>query len=341
MLKGPRVLIAAAFGLSLTGHAGAQDAALIAAAKQDGQVVWYTTLLAAQFAEPMTAAFQKKYGLNATYVSLPSDLPQRVTTEAAAGRYTVDVFDGPTAVSALKQVDLVMKWTPQNAASFPAELLDPEGSWAATNLYVQTMGFNTDLAPKGSEPRTMEDFLDPKWKGRMAWSTNRTVSGGPGFIGATLLGMGDDKGRDYLKKLAGQNIIGMGASARTVLDQAIAGEYPIALQIFNYHAVISANKGAPVAWAPSVPSTVSPSVVSVAKHAPHPNAAKLLAEFLVSDEGQMRFRDADYIPANPAVPPRDPALKPGPATFKATFLKPEVINANMAGWAKLFDEIFK
>ena len=81
--------------------------------------------------------------------------------------------------------------------------------------------------------------------------------------------------------------------------------------------------------------------MSVAKNAPHPNAGKLLAEFLVSDEGQKLFRDADYIPANPAVPPRDPALKPGASTFPATFLKPETINASMPGWAKLFDELFR
>ena len=321
--------------------AGAQDAALIAAARHEGQVVWYTTLLAAQFAEPMAAAFERKFGVKATYVSLPSDLPQRVLSEAQAGRHIADVIDGPTSVTPLKTQGLILKWTPASAANYPPELVDPDGYWMATNLYVQTRGFNTDLVPKGSEPRSMEDFLDPKWRGKFGWSTNRTVSGGPGFIGATLLSMGQDKGVDYLRRLAKQNIVSLGASARTVLDQAITGEFPIGLQIFNYHAVISAAKGAPVAWAPSFPSTVSPSVVSVTLHAPHPNAAKLLAEFLVSDEGQTLFRNADYIPANPAVPPRDPALKPGPSTFTATFLKPEVITASMPGWAKLFDELFK
>ncbi len=139
----------------------AQDAALIAAARQEGQVVWYTTLLAAQLAEPMAAAFERKFGVKTTYVSLPSDLPLRVLSEAQAGRHIADVIDGPTSVTPLKAQGLILKWTPAAATNFPPELVDPDGYWMATNLYVQTMGFNTDLVQKGSEPRSMEDFLDP------------------------------------------------------------------------------------------------------------------------------------------------------------------------------------
>ena len=53
---------------------------------------------------------------------------------------------------------------------------------------------------------------------------------------------------DYLRKLSAQNIKRVNASARAILDQVIAGEYPMALQIFNHHAAISADKGAPVEW---------------------------------------------------------------------------------------------
>jgi ABC-type Fe3+ transport system substrate-binding protein len=289
----------------------------------------------------MAEAFQKKFALKTSFVSAPSDLPLRVMNEAQAGRYMVDVFDGPTSVAALKKAGLVMKWQPPSAPSFPPELVDPDGYWMAANLYVQTMGYNTNLAPEAARPHTIEDLLDPKWKGKIGWSTNQTVSGGPGYIGATLTLMGEAKGMDYLKRLARQNIIGVGASARTVLDQVITGEYPLALQIFNYHAPISAAKGAPVAWAAVGPSTVSPSVVSVAKHAPHPNAAKLLAEFLVSEDGQRIFRDANYIPANPKVPPLDPRLRPGPTTFKAAFLRPEAIVASMPKWSQIFNDLFR
>ena len=85
----------------------------------------------------------------------------------------------------------------------------------------------------------------------------------------------------------------------------MAGEYSIALQIFNNHAVISAAQGAPVAWIPMNPAMGVLSVVSVTAGAPHPNAGKLLVDFLASPDGQNIFRDADYIPVDPAVPPKD------------------------------------
>ena len=84
----------------------------------------------------------------------------------------------------------------------------------------------------------------------------------------------------------------------------IAGEYSIALQIFNNHAVISAAQGAPVTWIPMNPATGILSVFSVTEGAPHPNAARLFVDYLVSADGQKLFRDADYLPVDPAVPPK-------------------------------------
>ena len=111
--------------------------------------------------------------------------------------------------------------------------------------------------------------------------------------------MGEEKGKAYLRELAKQNIAGLPGSAREVLDQAIAGEYAIALQIFNHHAVISAKKGAPVDWIKMEPATETLSVVSVHKSAPHPNAAKLLVDFITSKEGQEVFRDVRLCPGAP------------------------------------------
>ena len=178
------------------------------------------------------------------------------------------------------------------------------GYWVATNLYVLTPGYNTNLIPKGTEPKTYQDLLDPKWKGKMVWSRSPATSAGPGVVGLILTDMGEEKGMAYLRELAKQDITGVDAAARQVLDQVIAGEYSLALGIFNHHAVISAAKGAPVDWIPMEPAMAVLSVISVTKDAPHPNAGKLLVDYLVSSEGQEFFRDADYLPVDPAVPPR-------------------------------------
>ena len=153
--------------------------------------------------------------------------------------------------------------------------------------------------------------------------------------------MGEEKGRAYLRELAKQNIAPLPGSAREVLDHAIAGEYAIALQIFNHHAVISAKKGAPVDWIKMEPATGNLSTISVLKNAPHPNAAKLLADFIISKEGQEVFRAADYITAHPQVPASVPTLKPKEGNFRVRFFTPEQTEENMPKWKQVSDEIFR
>ena len=119
----------------------------------------------------------------------------------------------------------------------------------------------------------------------------------------------------YLRKLSQQNIKMVNASARAILDQVIAGEYAMALQIFNHHAAISAEKGAPVDWVRLSPVTVTPDLVGLPKNSPHPNAGLLFVEFMTSKEGQQIFQKANYLPARPDVPPLTPNLIPEKGGF--------------------------
>jgi iron(III) transport system substrate-binding protein len=197
------------------------------------------------------------------------------------------------------------------------------------------------LVPKGSEPRAYGDLIDPIWKGRMAWATHATSSGALGFIGTVLAEFGEEPGKAYLRQLARQDIIQLGGSARTVTDQAIAGEYPVVLQIFNHQPVISARRGAPIEWIPMSPAMVVLCVTGVTKEAPHPNAGKLLVDFFVSDQGQKLFRDVDYIPVDPDVPPRETALRPDGKRFRGIFFSPEQSDAAMPHWLEVYNEIFR
>jgi iron(III) transport system substrate-binding protein len=156
-----------------------------------------------------------------------------------------------------------------------------------------------------------------------------------------LAEMGEQDGMTYLRALSKQKVANVAGAAREVLDQVIAGEYAIGLQIFNHHAVISAKKGAPVDWIKMEPATGTLSVISIHKNAPHPNAAKLLVDFILSKEGQQVYRDADYLTADPAVPARDPSLKPEEGHFRVRFFAPETIEANMPRWKQVFDELFR
>lgn len=337
-----RSALAGALALSLAPADVFAEEAMVAAAKKEGQLTWYTTQIIDQFARPAAAAFEKKYGVKVNFVRANSnDVALRVLNEAKAGKMQADVFDGTGATASLKKEGVVAKWTPESARRLPKQYIDAEGHWVATNLYVLTPGYNTELIKKGTEPKTFQDLLDPKYKGRIAWNSTASSSAAPGFIGVVLETMGEEKGTAYLREFAKQQPAGLAVAARQVLDQVIAGEYAIALNIFNNHAVISAAKGAPVDWIPMNPALGVLSVVSATKDAPHPNAARLFIEFLVSEDGQKLFRDADYLPVDANVPPKHPALRPDGTKFRAIYKTPEEIDRNMPRWVEVYKSIFR
>ncbi len=315
---------------------------LIAAAKKEGQIVWYTVQTIPQIVAPLVAAFEKAYGIKVNYVRAnSSEVVLRVLNEAKAGKSLSDVFDGTGTTPPLKRENLVMKWLPDETAIWPKELIDAEGYWVATNFFVNTVGVNTNLVPTAQEPKSWDDLLDPKWKGKMVWGSQTSSSAGPGFVGLTLKSRGEQAGMEFLRKMSGQSIAAIPVAARQVLDQVIQGEYSIGLMIFNHHAVISAAQGAPVKWLPVSPATVTLNVASVAKDAPHPNAAKLFLDYMISEPGQKIFADNDYLPANPKVSAKDKTLIPDGVTIKRMAFTPEEIEDNMQNWNKIFREVFR
>jgi iron(III) transport system substrate-binding protein len=320
----------------------AADAALVAAAKQEGRVVWYTTLIVNQAVRPLAKAFEEKYpGIEVRYSRADSGpTALKILNEARAARLQADVFDGTGATPPLVRAGLVAAYLPPTAAHYPPELKDPEGHWICTNLYFLTPGINTSLVPRDAAPRRLQDLLDPRWRGRIAWSSNPTAGAGT-FIGTVLRRLGEDGGLTYLRALAKQQIVSVDASSRAVLDQVITGEYAMALDIFNHHAVLSAAKGAPVDWLKLEPVAAPIQVASLLKDAPHPNAGKLLLEFLTSQEGQRIFAAVDYLPAMPGIAAKVPSLKPDGGGFAADILPPEVLAQNTERWMTIFKELFR
>ena len=338
----PALLLVAAVTVASSSVCMAAGQSLIDAAKRDGKVTWYTTQIIDQFARPAAEAFEKKYGVHVDYVRADNaEISLRVLKEGAAGKLQADVIDGTASATALEKAGFVLKWQPDAAAHLGRQFVDANGYWAATNLYVMTPGYNTELIPRGTEPRTYADLLDPKWKGKIAWSSPSMTYQAADFIGLILAAMGEEKGRAYLRELAKQDIAEVKGSARQVLDQVIAGEYPLGLMIFNHHTVISAAQGAPSAWIPMQPALVTLSVMSVTQGGPHQAAGKLLVDYLTSSEGQRRFRDAGYIPADPDVAPLHPELRPDGVNLKAIYLTPEELQSSLAYWKKVYAEYFR
>ena len=342
-MRPSRILCAVALLLSAGAAHADIDPSLLAAARQEGQVVWYTGLIVNQIVRPMAEAFEKKYpGIEVRY-SRASDTETavKILNEGRAHRIQADVFDATNAIFPLLDAKLVAPYAPHAAEHYPAELKDPNGYWTATNLYFLTVAYNTNLMKPDEAPHSFADLLDPRWKGQMAWTSELAPQGPPGFIHNILTVMGEDKGMDYLRKFAAQEPVFVAASPRAVLDQVISGEYKMGVMMYNHHAAISAGKGAPIQWARVEPLVGLQSMIAILKDAPHPSAARVLEEFILSSDGQKVMADNDYLPADPLVPARIAELKPDAGHFKVDLIPPQMVHDDLPKWRAIFHEVFR
>lgn len=319
----------------------ASDEARVGAAKKEGEVIWYTTLIVDQAVRPLAAAFEAKYpGIKVRFARYNSgEIALRIINEAQAGKTQADIFDGGQV--ALYKTDLLESYLPPNAAQYAKQFVEADGRSIAFCMYVLGPGINSDLVRPADEPKSFEDLLNPKWAGKIAWSSNPNTDGGPGFVGLILRTMGQEKGMEYLRNLSRQKIANVPAASRVVLDQVIAGQYPLALVTFNHHSTISAAKGAPAKFLKMEPLMGITHSVSLLKNGPHPNAGRLLIDFLMSEEGQNIFREAGYIPSNPKVPPKVLELSPLSGGFAVEWILQKDIVDVMPEWIRIYNELFK
>lgn len=319
-----------------------RDNVLVEGAKKEGKVVFYTGLIVDQVVRPLKAAFEKEYPFLQLefFRGNSSRVAQKVLAEYQAKRYEVDVVSGSAATTMLQRAEYMQRYFSPYLAEYPPELKDVNGFWGSTNVYFTTLGYNTRMVKSGELPKTYEDLLHPRWRGKMIWSTSRG-SGAPQFIGNIFLTMGEEAGKAYMQKLKKQNIAKSTASARQILDLVIAGEYPMAIQIFNHHAYISKRAGAPVDWQPLEPVTATNNAIGIAKNAQHPHAAMLFIDFALSKKGQRVFQQSNYLPAHPEIPALQADLKPGGGRFKrANYLSPEILYDKGNEWVDYFQKEF-
>ena len=144
----------AALAIFAQGPARAADAALIDAAKKEGEVTWYTTQIIDQFARPAAEAFEKKYGIKVNYVRADaSDSALRILNEARAGKVQADLFDGIAAPALVKE-GAVLDYVPDSSARLPPQFVDPQrylGRHQSLCLYA---GLQYRARSKGTEPKS-------------------------------------------------------------------------------------------------------------------------------------------------------------------------------------------
>lgn len=271
-------------------------------ARQEKEVMFYTSLIVDQVVRPLADGFEKKYPfIKVVFLRNNStQILQRILAEGKARASQADVVAASVGAS-LKKTGYIQAFATPELAAYPKEYLDPDNLLAPTRFAYQGIGYNTKLVKPDEAPQTYEDLLDPKWRGKMIWSQS-TDTGAPFFISHVRKIMGEDKALEYLKKLATQKIAVSGSSIRAILDQVIAGEHAIGISMALHHIAISKEKGAPVGGSIPAPVMARGGEIVLLKSAPHPHAAMLFLDYVLSAEGQAIFAEAQYYPARPDVP---------------------------------------
>ena len=315
---------------------------LIDGARKEGQVTVYSSMIVDQALRPLVDGFAAKYPfVKPQYVrDDPPQQLQKLIAESRAGQMVADVVESTGLEVPMRAADIDQPfWSPQIEAYDP-EHRDPQNYWAPTRFSYLGACYNTNLVKPGDVPKSFDDFLDPKWKGKIAWSS--TVIGAMLFITGVRNFMGEDSALLYLQKLAKQDIAPIASANRVVVDRVMAGEYAMCLDAFLHHPIISARKGAPVAPLPLDPVLTVVSSVMLPKAPPHPYAAMLFIDYLLAKEGQQRLQAADYFPARPDVPasPDLDKIVPHKIGLHENFISPVKMNADLPGSRKLYMELF-
>ncbi len=312
---------------------------LYEAARREGLVTWYSVILAEEAALPLARAFEARYpGIRVDHQRGNTQMnAQRVIAEAKAGATKADVFDGSTTVAPLLAEALVEAYTPPSARDIPEKYRDAQGRWNAVLLEFLTVGYDADRVAARDLPRSRDDLLAPKWRGRMVWSATPGLTGGAGFLANTFMELGDDAGTAFLQRLKQQDVAAYKGDGHAVIGEIVSGKYALGLQIFNHHTFIERGLGHPIDWLRMEPVLSFSNNMGLVKGSPHPNAARLFIDFALSPQGQTIIRDGRHIPASDKVEALDPGLKSG---FRVNYVSPVVAAQKMAGWEAAFRAIF-
>jgi iron(III) transport system substrate-binding protein len=298
---------AAAHAQQMTGY----ESKLYEAARKEGSLVWYVSQTTTEFADLGCQQFNAKYpGITCNAVRASGQVVmQRLMQEVKANAVQADVMstndDGQMVI--LDKANQVADYTPENHTYMLPSLLKAGngGKWTITSVAPLGMMANSKLVPAGEVPKDWKDLLDPKWKGQVA-------IGHPGFsgsVGVWVVTMKSLYGWDFFEKLA-KNQPQIGRSIADSVSLVESGERKIAVVPMTL-AEGSKQQGRPTT--PLYPASgliLPPGVTGIMAKAPHPNAARLFLEFLLSREYSETLRKTARWPlrTDVAAPEGMPAL---------------------------------
>jgi iron(III) transport system substrate-binding protein len=309
-------------------HGADREARLLEGARREGSVVLYTSLAPTE-SKPLAEAFEKKYGVKVElWRALSDKVVQRVVTEAQGRRHSVDVVEtnGPE-MEMLAREKLLAEFHSPHLADLPPAAIPAHRTWFPDRMNFFVVAYNTAKVQRSEIPATYEGFTDAKWRGRIGLEATDAE-----WMATLIKTWGTDKGMDYFRKLAA-----MKPDVRKghvlLAELVAAGEVPVGLTMYNSNIVSLKRKGAPIDFVPVQPVAARPQGIGVARNAPHPHAAVLFADYVLSPEGQRLFESLGRVPASTKV-------KSELNNFPFTLIEPATVLDEAEKWEKLWNDFF-
>lgn len=322
----------------LAGYTGADRQQILeAGAQKEGHLTWYTSL-AGPVVDALVAGFKAKYPAVQVdyYRGADDDLITKSTQEAQAGQQNFDVIESPPdAIDILSDAGILTHYYSPALAQMPADTKDDASGneVLGTTVRVSLLGFgyNTTLLPDSDVPKTMQDLLNPNLAGKLALTGTTT---GYRWVGAVLQGMGDTQGQQFLSQFASQQKPPVQqVSAQALLDLIAKGEIAASPTIFRDHVLEAQNQQqAPVKWVALDPVMGNAGEAGMALKSPHPNAALLFIDYLLTD-GQDVLKQYFYAPAAEQEPFQVWIPEAGRSV--------DQIQSDAKGWSSLFQQDFR
>jgi iron(III) transport system substrate-binding protein len=334
-----RSVVAGAMALGLprsVGSAAAADGIDIAAAKKEGKVVLYTSapLSAAQ---KFVNAFQEKYGITVELFRTGGvQVLRRFLMEQEAGHAGADVLvtSDLAAANDLKAKGMFIPFKPAGLDQVPESIRDADSHFVPQRVSIISIYGRTDMVPPAEMPKTWDDLLNPKFKGKLVMTN-------PSFTSlqlAVVAMLSRARGWEFFERLNKNDVMVVQGNEQA-LNLVKTGERPIAAGADSQYANIARLAGHKIENVfPADGTFAIPSMTAVVKGAKNPNAAKLLAEYTLSLEAEKLWPASGIYAARADVDP--PAGSPPIKDIKVIPMDYTYIQRVSPAVKKKFSEIF-
>jgi iron(III) transport system substrate-binding protein len=302
---------------------------LIAGAQKEGFLRFYTSM-AEKDTDRLIAAFEKKFGIKVlVWRSGKDKVLQRTIAEARAGRNEVDFVLNPSPeMEALHKEHLLQRVVSPVQKDLIVAALPTHREWTGMRVYVFAQSFNTLSVTREELPKSFTDLLDPRWKGRLGIEVKQQE-----WFYTLVQAMGEEKGLKFFKDLMSTQGVSLRTGNSSLNGMVISGEVPFAMNVYTYLPEQAKSNGAPIDYITLSPCIAYTDGIAVTKKAPHPFAATLFYDFLLT-QGQIIVAENKAISTNI----RDEATL---AKYNPVFMDAAKVLESDEKWVKIFKDILQ